>query len=342
MNDGYRILGPQIVEALHDPTRDFAYDVLVGLSERPKRLPSKYFYDDEGSRLFQRIMAMPEYYPTDCEAEILREHAEELVAPMLGAPFNLVDLGAGDGKKTMILLEHLTKLGADFTFVPIDISEGAMRGLVSTVRERIPGLSVEGLVGEYTEGVHYLGREHQDRHNLVLFLGSNIGNFSLLQARGFLRRLWSVLRDGDYALIGFDLKKDIEVLLAAYADPAGVTAAFNLNLLTRMNRELGADFDVSAFRHYGTYNVFSGAMESYLVSLEPQVVRIDALDQSFAFDAWEPVHTEYSYKYLRTDVDDLAQSTGFEVVARFEDSRRYFVDALWRVIKAVPAPEPRG
>lgn len=341
MSAGYQILGPQIVKDLHDPVRDFAYDTLVGLSERPKRMPSKYFYDDAGSRYFQRIMDLPEYYPTRCETEILKEHVAAMTAPIASRPFNLVDLGAGDGKKTMIVIEHLRSIGADFVYVPIDISEGAMRQLVGTIRERMPGVRVEGLVSEYAEGVHYLGREHGDRKNLVLFLGSNIGNFSIVQARAFLRRLWSVLREGDYALIGFDLKKDIEVLLAAYNDRQGVTAEFNLNLLRRMNRELGADFDVSTFRHYGTYNVFSGAMESYLVSLEPQIVRIGALEQSFAFDAWEPLHTEYSYKYLRSDVQALARDTGFASDASFEDSRGWFVDALWRVVKAPPIPEPR-
>lgn len=339
---GYRVLGPQIVKDLHDPVRDFAYDVLVGLSERPKRIPSKYFYDDEGSRLFQRIMNLPEYYLTDCELEVLRRYADAMVSPLANSgPFNLVDLGAGDGKKTMVVLEHLRNIGADFTFVPIDISEGAMRELVTRLRAALPDVRVEGLVCEYADGVHYLGREHGDRRNLVLFLGSNVGNFTLVQARAFLRRLWSVLRHGDYAMIGFDLKKDIEILLAAYDDDEGTTAAFNLNLLRRMNRELGATFDVGAFRHYATYNVFSGAMESYLVSLEPQTVRIEALEQTFTFDAWEPIHTEYSYKYLRTDIDALARDTGFEVEAHFEDERGWFVDAMWRVVKT-PLPSPRA
>lgn len=340
MTSGYTVLGPQIVEALHDPLRDFAYDTLVGLSEIPKRLSSKYFYDDRGSRFFQRIMAVPEYYPTSCEKEILERHADAIVAPFLDGPLNLVDLGAGDGAKTMILLEALRRAGADFTYAPIDISEGAMKHLVATIRERMPGVRVEGLVSEYNDGVHYLGRD-RGRKNLVLFLGSNIGNFNRVQARAFLRRLWSSLQEGDHLFIGFDLKKDIEILLAAYNDPSGVTADFNLNLLHRMNRELGADFDVESFRHYGTYNVFSGAMESYLVSLEPQVVRIDALEQSFAFDAWEPIHTEYSYKYLRSDIESLASDTGFEIVERFEDERRWFLDALWRVERGHRAPEPR-
>jgi dimethylhistidine N-methyltransferase len=340
MTSGYTVLGPQIVESLHDPLRDFAYDVLVGLSEVPKRLSSKYFYDDRGSRYFQQIMTLPEYYPTDSEKQILERHADAIVAPVLAGPINLVDLGAGDGAKTMIVLEALRRAGADFTYVPIDISEGAMKQLVRKVHERLPDVHVAGLVSEYNDGVHYLGRG-QGRTNLVLFLGSNIGNFNRVQARAFLRRLWSSLREGDHALVGFDLKKDIEILLAAYNDPKGVTADFNLNLLLRMNRELGADFDVSSFRHYGTYNVFSGAMESYLVSLEPQVVRIDALEQSFAFDAWEPIHTEYSYKYLRSDVESLAADTGFAIVERFEDDRRWFLDALWRVERGHRAPEPR-
>lgn len=337
----YTVLGPETLSGLRDPVRDFAYEVLVGLSERPKRLPSRFFYDDQGSHYFQQIMSLPEYYLTGCEAEILTRRAGELLGPLIETgPFNLVDLGAGDGAKTLILVDHLRKVGADFTFVPIDISEGAMRGLREVVRERAPEVAFSGLVCEYTDGVHYLGR-HANRPNLVLFLGSNIGNFSRIQSRGFLRRLWNALREDDLVLVGFDLKKDIEKLLAAYNDSAGVTAAFNLNLLARMNRELGANFDVRKFRHFGTYNVDSGAMESYLVSLAAQVVEIRAIEQSFAFDAWEPIHTEYSYKYLRSDIEQLARDTGFEVVVQFEDDKSYFVDSLWRVRRDVGPPQPK-
>lgn len=339
---GYTVLGPEIVKDLHDPRRDFAYDVLVGLSERPKRLSSKYFYDDAGSEYFRQIMALDEYYPTDCEEAILTASAADIIAPLLGGdPINLVDLGAGDGKKTMILIEALRAADADFTYVPIDISEGAMKQLVGTIHERFEDVAVAGLVCEYADGVHHLARSAGDRKNLVLFLGSNIGNFGRVAANAFLRRLWSALRAGDHALIGFDLKKDIEVLLAAYNDAQGVTSAFNLNLLTRINRELDGDFDVSQFRHFGTYNVFSGAMESYLVSLEPQVVTIGALELSFAFDAWEPVHTEYSYKYLRSDVTRLATGTGFSVQRTFEDARGWFMDSLWRAEPTIAAPPPQ-
>ena len=282
MRDGYSVVDPAILESLHDPARDFAYDVLAGLSERPKRLDSRYFYDDRGSVLFSRIMELDEYYPTRCETAILTRHAGEIVSEMGERPLNLVDLGAGDGKKTVILLRALREAGLDVRFVPIDISEGAMRTLIDAVRAELPGLTIEGLVSEYVDGVHYLGQDGSARRNLVLFLGSNIGNFNRVGCRRFFRRIWSVLGDDDRFLVGFDLKKDIEVLLAAYNDAGGVTAEFNLNLLARINRELGADFDLSKFRHYGTYNVFSGAMESYLVSLATQTVRVDALQQSFA------------------------------------------------------------
>jgi uncharacterized SAM-dependent methyltransferase len=167
----------------------------------------------------------------------------------------------------------------------------------------------------------------------VLFLGSNIGNLDRPRARTFLRRLWTGLASGDHVLIGFDLKKDIERLLAAYNDREGVTASFNLNLLTRINRELGGHFDAARFRHFSTYNVFSGAMESYLVSLDPQEVRIDRLQSSFTFRAWEPLHTEYSYKYLLADIERLAKESGFEVVSHFHDRRGFFADSLWRVEK---------
>ncbi len=327
---GYRVLQASDL-AQNDETREFAYDVLVSLSERPKRLSSRYFYDDAGSRLFQRIMALPEYYLTDAEREIFETHKGDVVDSVAERPLHVVDLGAGDGTKTLILLEHLARRSVDFRYVPIDISEEAMRAAVSRVRERLPGVDVEGLVSDYTVGLRWLSQERSDRANLVLFLGSNIGNFDRARARAFLRRIWSALSHGDQLLIGFDLKKDIDVLLRAYNDAQGVTAQFNLNLLHRINAELGGHFDVDRFRHFGTYDVFSGAMESYLVSLERQSVPIDALHVAFEFEAWEPIHTEYSYKYLRTDVTTLARDTGFSIEAEFLDSNKWFLSSLWRV-----------
>ncbi len=310
-----------------------AIEVLVGLSETPKRLASRLFYDDEGSRLFQAITELDEYYLTRSELEIFKESGPELLGHLAGQSLNVVDLGAGDGHKTAVLLDHLRGIGADVRYVPIDISEGAMRTLTESMQRDRPDLEIAGLVSEYFEGIRWLAHE-SGRNNLVLFLGSNIGNFDRAHARGFLRQLWNALGPGDYVLLGFDLKKDIEALLNAYADPHGVTSAFNLNLLHRLNRELGANFDLDQFRHYGTYNARTGAMESYLVSLVRQTVRIEALQCQFEFQPWEPIHTEYSYKYLESDIESLAAYTGFRILDRRFDPKHWFCSTLWAVEKA--------
>ena len=332
MTDGYRVLDGTTLppNTKGGVDRDFAFDVLAGLSERPKRLPSRYFYDKVGSDLFQQITELDAYYPTRSERQIFEHSAEAICAQAARGPFNLIEFGAGDGRKTFVLLDYLTSIGADFHYVPIDISEAAMAGLVTDVRARYPKLPVDGLVCEYFEGLQWLAAHGQPRRALVLFLGSNIGNFDRPRARAFLRRVWTALRPNDEVLIGFDLKKDIERLLTAYNDPGGVTARFNLHMLERINNELGGDFQLDQFRHYATYNVFSGAMESYLVSRAAQDVRIDALSTTFRFAPWEPIHTEYSYKYLDSDIDELSEVTGWAVGDRFYDRKKWFVDALLR------------
>jgi L-histidine N-alpha-methyltransferase len=193
-------------------------------------------------------------------------------------------------------------------------------------------LRINGIVAEYFHGLKWLGKLEKYR-NLVLFLGSNLGNFNKPQSRVFLRNLWNTLNDGDLMLTGFDLKKDIDLMQKAYNDSKGLTSEFNLNLLRRINTELGGNFDLSKFRHYSSYDVFSGAMESYLVSLEAQTVFIKEIGQTFSFKAWEPIHTEYSYKYLESDIEELAEATGFLVEKKLYDSKRYFVDYIWKVNK---------
>ena len=329
----YRVLSGMEAGELRDESHEFALAVLQGLSERPKRLSSQYFYDARGSELFARIMDVPQYYLSDCEREILDTHHEDITGAVCCEPFDLVDLGAGDGRKTRLLLEPLLERGIDVRYVPIDISEPAIASLVDTLATELPQLKVQGLVSEYTDGLRWLHAQPDARRKLVLFLGSNIGNFGKPAARGVLRRLWSALVDGDRVLIGFDLKKDIDLLLGAYNDPQGVTSAFNLNLLSRINGELGGNFDVDRFRHFGTYSVSSGAMESYLVSLDEQEVFIDALNTGFHFQPWEPIHTEYSYKYLPRDITALANATGFVIEGSFQDRREWFTDSLWRVSK---------
>ncbi|MBZ0136017.1 MAG: L-histidine N(alpha)-methyltransferase [Planctomycetes bacterium] len=312
--------------------RAFALDVLNGLSETPKRLSSRWIYDEHGSELFSRICEIDEYYPTRCEAEILRNHAPDILKRAGTDALDIVDLGAGDGRKTNIVLDRALKQVKDVRYVPIDISESAMAGLVAATGQKFPALKFSGIVAEYFDGLHWLSST-DDRKNLVLFLGSNIGNFNKVQARVFLRQLWEALNHGDQVLIGFDLKKDIELLLAAYNDAQGVTAAFNKNLLKRINRELGGNFDMSAYRHYATYDVFTGAVESYIVSLKQQRVTIRDLQSSFDFDEWEPIHTEYSYKYLQKDIDALASGTGFKIIEQYYDNNGWFTDSLWQVEK---------
>ncbi|MEM6731613.1 MAG: L-histidine N(alpha)-methyltransferase [Myxococcota bacterium] len=332
---GYRRLdADEITNPLS--SRQFSLDVLTGLSEKPKRLPSRYFYDDEGSRLFSAICDNGDYYPTRSETEILETYLDQILDQVGNTrPINVVDLGAGDGRKTMVFLDRCSARGIDAQFVPIDISEGAMRDLVEKMGNERPELSVQGIVADYFDGLHWLSQS-KDRLNLVLFLGSNIGNFNKYQARVFLRQLWEALNPHDLLFTGFDLKKDIDILLRAYNDSEGLTARFNLNLLTRINRELGANFDTNRFRHYGTYDVQSGAMESYLVSLAWQSVYIDSLHQTFEFEPFEAVHTEYSYKFLETDIEELAAATDFRPIGHWYDSRHWFTNHLWRVEKSVP------
>lgn len=310
----------------------FAVDVLVGLCEPRKSLPSKYLYDDRGSELFTQITKQPEYYVTGCEFDIFHNQTDAIFAPAKGEPFNLVELGAGDGQKTVVLLEYLLKNNFEFRYVPIDISELYIKELVARLASECPDLDVYGLVSEYYNGLKWLNNRHT-RRNYVMFLGSSLGNFTPSQARVFMRNVWSTLGEGDLLLTGFDLKKDIDLLLAAYNDKQGVTREFNLNILDRINRELGGQFDREQFRHFGTYDVFTGAMESYLVSLMQQSVLIEDIGRSFDFEPWEPIHTEYSYKYLTPDIEKLATDTGFLIDSMLYDSKRYFVDAIMRVHK---------
>ena len=327
----YKVLQPHDVQA-SGLNRGFALDVLVGLSKSAKSISSKYLYDAEGNRLFQQITTLPEYYLTQCEFEILHNHKQEIAELIGGSRFNLVELGAGDGQKTKVLLEHFLKIGLDFRYVPIDICEAAVQGLIGGLDQYSSQLQIEGLVAEYFDGLKWLSNMNEQR-NVVLFLGSNIGNFSHSEARVFLYSLWNALKDGDSILIGFDLKKDIQQLERAYNDSQGITAQFNLNLLRRINRELGGNFNIDQFQYYSRYNVISGAMESYLVSCKKQVVYIETLNQLFCFKAWEPVHTEYSHKFLESDIALLAEETGFKIVSQLSDSRQYFIDSLWQVGK---------
>lgn len=314
------------------PKEQFKLDVLTGLSAPEKCLSSKYFYDDRGSELYSEICNLEEYYPFAAEMEVFQRNKTEIAKLLSKKDFNLIELGAGDARKTKILLSEFLEQGLGFKYVPIDISESALLELKASLAKQYPSLQCQELVGEYFAALNWM-KQYDDNQNLVLFLGSNIGNFNNEEAKSFLRTLWASLNPGDLVLIGFDLKKDIDTMLHAYNDSKGVTKQFNLNLLTRINNELDANFDISKFDHFGTYNARTGAMESYIVSMEDQVVNIKALDKAFNFAAFEAVHLEYSFKYLPVEIEQMAQDTGFEVLSKYSDSKDYFLDYIWQVKK---------
>lgn len=313
-------------------TSTFADDVARGLEKSPKSLPCKYFYDDTGSMLFKEIMYLDEYYLTQCELEILTTHKQG-IADLIGCTqFNLIELGAGDGMKTKVLLGHFLEKGLQFRYVPIDISGWALKDLVSDIKTCYGNLSCQAVAADYFAGMRWI-TDIDDHRNVVLFLGSTIGNLDPDETGVFLSELKNSVRNDDLVLIGFDLKKDTQTMISAYNDSRGVTALFNLNVLRRINSELKGNFDIDKFEYYSTYNAGYGAVESFLISRDKQAIAVEACGQRFFLDQWESIHTESSYKFHENHLIRLAHENGFEVVAHFYDTRRYFIDALWRVIK---------
>ncbi|MEM6524051.1 MAG: L-histidine N(alpha)-methyltransferase [Bacteroidota bacterium] len=309
--------------------KEFAKDVMDGLNADPKTLPSKYFYDKKGDAIFQEIMDLDEYYLTRAEYEVFESNKSALASTFLeGADkFDLIEFGAGDGHKTRVLLKHFLEVNINFEYLPIDISGNVLEQLRSTLKTELPRLVVKPIQDDYFHALEKIEKSTNVR-SIVLFLGSNIGNFKHKKAVEFLSELYSRLKVNDLLLIGFDLKKDPDVILHAYNDSKGVTRAFNLNLLDRINNELDANFDRSKFIHYPIYNPSTGTTKSFLVSTESQTVEI--LDTAVNFDAWEAIHTEVSQKYSLKDIQRLAQGSGFSVVDNFFDSKNFFVDSVWR------------
>ena len=312
----------------------FATDVLDGLSSDPKQLSSKYFYDDEGSRLFQEIMKLPEYYLTRCELEIFEKQVEDIFAAFRngGNAFDLIELGAGDGTKTAVLVSHFLERNADITYSPIDISQEALDALSDKFSAEFPSLRMETRQGDYFQILKSL-KNGNGRRKVLMFLGSNIGNFTREQSVSFFRDLRAVMSENDLLFIGFDLLKDPHVIVRAYDDEQGVTAKFNLNLLRRINRELGGNFDLDKWTHYAVYRPVQCAARSFLISREKQSVHIKALDRTFEFDQWEAVFMEISQKYTVSMIEEMAVESGFEVKQNFFDDRSYYCDSLWKLAK---------
>jgi L-histidine N-alpha-methyltransferase len=310
------------LERLHDlePTvTEFRAAVLQGLGSTPKTLPCRFFYDAEGSRLFDRICELPEYYPTRTECALLAARAAEIAA-LVGPHAGLIEFGSGAGVKIRLLLAALRYPAA---YVPVDISRGHLLAAAASLAADYPDLRIAPVCADYT---HRFALPHlpgsRPRRLVGFFPGSTIGNFTPSEAAGFLRHAGRLLGRGSMMIVGVDLLKDRAVLEAAYDDAAGVTAAFNLNLLARINRELGGDFDLGAFAHQARWNAVESRVEMHLVSRVAQSVRIGGDRVEFAPD--ETIHTENSYKYTLDGFADLARSAGYDSVAAWTDPADLF------------------
>lgn len=309
----------------------FRQDVIKGLSASTKYLSPKYFYDAKGDYLFQQIMDCPEYYLTRAEREILSTQSLKIAqhCASLYPAFDLVELGAGDASKTVYLLEAALELQCCQAYFPIDISENMIDHLNWTLPSKFQGLRVQGLAGEYFPMLERLKVESA-QPKLVLFLGATIGNMLPDEALAFCQTLRTFLNPGDLLLIGFDLKKNPQIIRDAYNDRGGLTRDFNHNLLDRINRELGANFDTTYFKHYPVYDPGTGSCKSYLISTRSQsVVLADRTEFNFSKD--EAIYMEVSQKYSKNEIDQLGLSAGYEAIESYFDRQRWFVDVLWRV-----------
>lgn len=308
----------------------FEEDCYKGLTSSPKYLLSKYIYDNKGDKLFQDIMALPEYYLTQCEYNILETHAGD-ISEIMSSPrgFDLIELGAGDGKKTKLLLRELIRQERDFNYLPVDISENVLLELEASLKEEIPLLNIKIQQGTYFKTLEKLA-DYNSQKKVIMMLGSNIGNLLHRDAVDFLSNIAAAMRDEDMLFMGFDQKKHPQIILDAYNDPTGVTAAFNKNHLERINSELGGNFVLGEFLHWETYNPESGTAKSFLVSQKDQEVVIKKLGLTVHFDKWETINTEISQKYDDAVVYWLAEKSGLEITRFYTDEKEYFKNYIFR------------
>lgn len=310
-------------------TELFLKEVLEGLSAPFKYLPAKYFYNQHGNALFQQITKLPSYYLYGCEKEILEQQAPRLVELLVPThtPFDLIEFGPGDASKSLILMKSMFKKHHSFRYLPVDFSAFLMPDLERKISGNFPEIPVKAYVSEFLPALNAI-QQFSNRPKIILFLGASIGNFSPKETRAFLKEMNVLLKNGDQVLIGFDLKKDPETVLHAYNEPEGITKAFNLNLLTRINNELQADFDVSAYEHRPSYNESNGACESFLVSKKEQSVRIKE-KHVFRFRKKEKIFMERSMKYTLNEIEKFAQQANFSISHHFLDSKKWFTTSLW-------------
>ncbi len=305
-----------------DHREQFAEEVANGLGRMPKSLPCRFLYDEAGSHLFEDICELPEYYVTRSERRILEDRADEIAKPF-DRPAALAELGSGSSVKTRLLIEAFLGRHGSLRYVPVDISRSMLDQTARELLKDYEHLEVQAIAAEYDEGLKEL-HDETDRPKLIAWLGSNVGNFSRAHAARFVGRIGDAMNPDDHLLLGVDLRKDREVLERAYDDASGVTARFNLNLLSRINRELAGEFDVDAFEHRATYHEHEGRVELGLVSRRSQEVAVRNLGVVVRFEAGEAIHTEDSYKYSPGEIDRLAAEAGLQVRDRWTDGDDYF------------------
>lgn len=307
----------------------FAKDIKAGFDTMPKSIPSKYFYDEIGDELFIKIMNLPEYYLTRSETEIFETKTNEIISEFnlqLNQEFDLIELGAGDGTKTKILLSELLKHNYNFTFHPIDISLNALNILENNLRNDLPLLNIKLENGDYFNILKQMSKSH--RKKIVLFLGSNIGNMTDVEANGFINLIANNLNTGDILMLGADLIKSADIIIPAYDDSEGITKLFNYNLLTRINNELDADFSTNDFEHKVLYDESEGIVRTYLQSTYKQEVTINSLNKTYFFETGELIHTEISRKYNDNIINAIIFDSGFRIKNKILDSKQFFADYI--------------
>jgi len=305
-----------------------AADVIDGLTVMPKWLPPRLFYDARGSELFEEITLLPEYYLTRTERTIFERYADEMVE-QAGTNLSVFELGAGTATKTQLILRALTRRQQRITYVPVDVSHSALAQCADDLNVKLPQVDVQPIVADYTRGIARL--KSVRGRKLVLYIGSSIGNFELDEATAVLTRVREGLKAGDSLLLGVDLAKSTDVLLPAYDDAQGVTAAFNKNVLVRLNNELAADFDLDSFQHRAVWNGSESRIEMHLESVREQTVNFGALNLDISFAQGESIHTENSYKFTPEMIRELFAESGFALERTWTDPHGWFAEHLARV-----------
>ncbi|BAY65949.1 hypothetical protein NIES22_60610 [Calothrix brevissima NIES-22] len=297
-------------------------DIIQGLSQTPKTLPAKYFYDDRGSQLFEEICQLPEYYPTRTEAAILSQYAVEIAQTTGNC--ELVELGSGSSTKTRLLLDAYRQISDDCRYFPIDISGGILKNSVLELQQAYPEFFIQGLLGTYEQALAHLAAHPWRRSRLVFFLGSSLGNFTPQESEQFFKQISDALKPGDYFLIGIDLQKPKDILEAAYNDSQGVTAAFNLNMLSHLNWRFQGNFDLNLFRHQAIYNLADTQIEMYLHCQASHDVTLETLNLNVGFAAGESILTEISRKFDLVDMQQQLQVQGMKTLKTWTDSQQWF------------------